>query len=662
MGNKKTTLIHGKSLKPSSNSAKILLDDIIIVWLHENHQNILSKFNFRQLVDSIQTFSNENLCEHYLKNEINDKQRVFLIISDRFAEEFLPRIHHLSPIESIYLFSPNENRYEFLSIKYSKLNENIFSKISELNQKLKQDLDHCQNDLIKIDLTHDQSNKLEPSFMYSQLLKETLINIEYDQNSKKSFVDYCLQHSYPDQIEIIQEFADDYEKHSPIWWYTRECFVYEKMNKAFRTQNIEVLIQMGFFIRDLHREIEKLYSTQEHSSMVVYRGQGMTNNLYEKLCHCKGGLISFQSFLSTSREKHVSLNFARRAVQKPGLRGIIYRMKIDPNLMNRSSPYASINNFSYFQNSENEILFSTHTVFRIGDIRPIKGEKKIWQVNLRLTTNEDDEQLQQLTQHLRKNLQPSANPQERLGKLLLDMEKFDIAEEIFENILAETSENENKQLAYIYHQLGCVHNGKKNFDEALEYFHQSLNIKAEESQDPQLADLYLNIGSIYHAQGKLDEALNYFNQALQTNTEDRRILAPVYNNIGMVYKRQGQFSNALAYFEKGLEIDLENLPPVHPDLARSYSNIGRVYSALKDYANALSYYKKTLDICHSSLPQNHSLLLRAIVDYENVSTILSNNHFEPILSAPMPPKRRHSFHLKLFGRSKKLVEKVSAKH
>jgi tetratricopeptide (TPR) repeat protein len=432
------------------------------------------------------------------------------------------------------------------------------------------------------------------------------------------------------------------------------------MNKALRTENIDILIKMGFFIRDLHRQIENLYSLQEHSSMIVYRGQGMTNHQFEKLCQYKGGLISFQNFLSTSLDKQVSLEFARRAIEKPGLRGIVFRMKIDPKLMNLSNPYASLNKLSYFQNREKEILFSTHTVFRIENIRPIKDENKIWQVNLRLTTNQDDVQLQQLTKHLRQDLQSSSNPWESLAKLLLTMGQFDKAEQIYENILEKTSSNDNEQLAYIYHQLGCVHNEKNNLDQAFQYFQQSLDIKAkylpEEYNDPQLADTYSNLGSIYHAQGKLDDALDYFNRALQT--KDQRILASIYNNIGMVLKRQEQFSNALEYFEKSLEIDLNSLPPTHPDLATTYSNIGRVYSTLKDYSNALVYYQKTLDIRRLSLPQNHPLLLLAITNYENTATILRKIHLESNLSAPTPSKN-HSLHLKLSEHSRRFLDKVS---
>ncbi|CAM4840682.1 unnamed protein product, partial [Rotaria magnacalcarata] len=525
--------------------------------------------------------------EEFLQNTIDKNQIVYLVISDRFLEFPIPHIHNLISIGSIYVYGQNINQYESWSNKYFKLKGHLFREISELCYQLTQDIRHYENNLIPIHifenrLTENQLNQLEPNFMYSQLLKEILININYDEKVKKEFIQYCILHSNIlniKQMNIIDEFENDYEKHSPIWWYTRECFVYQMLNNALRTGNIETLIKMGFFIRDLHRQIQHLYCSQEHSTMIVYRGQGMTNNQFENLSKCKGGLISFLNFLSTSRNKQISIEFARQAIEKRDLRGIIFRMKIDRNMISLSNPYASINKLSYFKNSEKEILFSTHAVFRIEDIRPMKNVNKIWQVYLKLTTNQDDVQLEQLTKHLRQDVQYLSNPWESLAKLMLTMREFDKAQEIYENILEKTSSNDKEQLAFIYHQLGCVHNEKQNLNQSLEYFKLSLDIKANylpgNYNDPQLADTYSNIGSIYHAQANLDNALLYFQDALNTNSNDQRVLASIYNNIGVVLKRQGYFHNALKHFQKSLQIDLNSLPLTHPDLATTYSNIGR---------------------------------------------------------------------------------------
>jgi tetratricopeptide (TPR) repeat protein len=660
MGNKNITLTNHKQ-ENTSLSSKIPLDDINIIWLGDksnNNQKFLTEF--RQIVNSVHTFTDPNLCEEFLKNDVNDKQIIFLILFNTPSETFITRIHELTQIDSIYILCHDTTEDELWVKSYSKLKGNVFIEVSELYHKLKQDIDHCQNDLIRIhSIANDQLNQLEPDFMYSQLLKETLINIEYDENAKKEFIDYCISQSNilnSNQMNIIDEFNNDYEKHSPIWWYTRHCFVYEMLNKALRTENIDILIKMGFFIRDLHRQIQQLYSSQEHCSMIVYRGQGMTSKQFEHLCKCKGGLISFQNFLSTSLDKQISLKFARRAIEKPGLRGIIFRMKINQKMIHLSNPYALLNKLSYFKNREKEILFSTHTVFRIENIEPMKTDNKISLIDLKLTSNQNDQQLELLTKYIRHDVQSLSNPWERLAKLMLTIREFDKAQQIYENILQKTSLNDYEQLAFIYHQLGCVHHEKTNLQQALFCFEKSVQIKQNYlSYHSELADTYLNIGSIYHTEGNLDQALEYFQHALQTNTNDQTILASIYNNIGMVLKKQGQFVNALQYFEKSLQIDLHLLPPTHPDLATTYSNIGTVYFGLKDYLNARFYYQKTLDIRRLSLPKNHPALLKAIENYQNTIMLVPINIIQ---SASTVFEIQYS-QSKLSKRSRRLTHRVS---
>ena len=72
-------------------------------------------------------------------------------------------------------------------------------------------------------------------------------------------------------------------------------------------------------------------------------------------------------------------------------------MSIDPSIS--SAPFASIEEVSYFQ-TEEEILFSMHTVFRIGEIKQIDENKSLYQVELTLTSD-NDPQLRILTEHIR---------------------------------------------------------------------------------------------------------------------------------------------------------------------------------------------------------------------------------------------------------------------
>ncbi|CAF5084441.1 unnamed protein product, partial [Rotaria sp. Silwood1] len=78
--------------------------------------------------------------------------------------------------------------------------------------------------------------------------------------------------------------------------------------------------------------------------------------------------------------------------------GILFQITIDPTAS--STPFASIQEVSYYKEEE-EILFTMHTVFRIGEVRKIDNNRALYQADLKLTSD-DDPQLQELTDFIRK--------------------------------------------------------------------------------------------------------------------------------------------------------------------------------------------------------------------------------------------------------------------
>lgn len=98
---------------------------------------------------------------------------------------------------------------------------------------------------------------LDPSFMFSQLLKEILFEFNDDEEARRQFVEFSRERYEGDgrELTVINEFGNHYRDHSPAWWYTRECFLCKMLNKALRTSDIDILCEMGFFIRDLHRQL-----------------------------------------------------------------------------------------------------------------------------------------------------------------------------------------------------------------------------------------------------------------------------------------------------------------------------------------------------------------------------------------------------------------------
>ncbi|CAF1199171.1 unnamed protein product [Adineta steineri] len=335
------------------------------------------------------------------------------------------------------------------------------------------------------------------------------------------------------------------------------------LNHALRTLDADIITNMGFFLHDLHQQIHNLYeqqvNTYERKPFVIYRGQGFMISDFEKLQKTKGGLISFNNFLSTSKDKYVSMRFAQRASTEPNKMGILFIMSIDPCV--KSVPFASVKKVSAIK-SEDEIIFSMHTVFRMGAIQQMQNNNQLYQVELQLTSD-DDQQLRLLTNRIRQEVRSHTGWQ-RLGDLLLITGHFTKAEELY-NVLLNQASNNDEKLLY-YNQLGLVHTNQGEYKKAICYYKQVLEIQQK---------------------------------SLPSNHPD---LAALYGNIGNVYENMGEYSKALSFCEKVLEMFLITLPPIHPSLVTLYRNIANIYYRMGEYSKALLFHEKTVEILQKKSP------------------------------------------------------------
>ncbi|CAF4147251.1 unnamed protein product [Adineta steineri] len=462
-------------------------------------------------------------------------------------------------------------------------------------------------------------NQLQPTFMYTQLFKEILLGMEHNKQSVKDFITYRRDHDCvsPDYID---RFEKEYSSQLAIWWYNFPSNIFSMLNDGLRTMDADMIITMGFFMCHLHQQIQQLYehqvNTYQRKPFFVYRGQGLLKSDFEKLQKTKGGLMSFNNFLSTSRDKDAFLCFAESASIAPNKVGILFIMSIDPCI--KSAPFASIKGESYFK-EEDEILFSMHTVFRVNTIKQIDNKNKLYQVELQLTSD-DDQQLRLLTNRIRE--ETGGTGWQRLGTLLIQIGQFNKAEELY-NILFEQTIDDDEKIFY-YNQLGVVHWNQGDYEKAIWYYEEGLKIyqKTLRSNHPAVAISYNNIGMVYGDMGEYSKALSYFEKALEimqkTLPSNHPAMAISYNNIGMVYGNMGEYSKALSYFEKALEIREKTLPANHPDLATSYNSIGSVFNSMGEYSKAVSYYKKEVEMYQKTLPSNHPSLATS---YNNIAEL-----------------------------------------
>ncbi|CAF1269507.1 unnamed protein product [Adineta steineri] len=524
-------------------------------------------------------------------------------------------------------------------------------------QSLKEDAQKCDQDTISISFVSQKCNQnidqLDPTFMYTQILKEILLTIDFTEEHTKKFTEYYRENFADNTIQLnnIDQFEMNYDQHLPIWWYTHECCLYSLLNRALRMMEVDTIIKMGFFIRALHEQIVELHSEQynncyQSKHWIVYRGQSLSQTDFDQLQNTQGGLMSFNNFLSTSKDIKVAQSFARSALANHTLVSIVFVIKIDPAI--KSAPYASIRNVSHYD-AEDEILFSMHTVFRIGDMIESNENSRLWQVELFQTTD-NDAQLNALTERMRTDIRGSTG-WDRLGKLLMKLGQFDKAEELYEALLGETSNN--RERAQVYHQLGWSNKNQKKYDQAIVFFEKSLEIKQQiyPSNHHALATSFNEIGSVYERKIEYDKAWFYYKKGLNIQLETSPVNGPAlaatfssigsvlvkmdnypealsihekaieiwrklnlpddpklaysYHNTGFVYEKMGEHTKALASHKRALEIRQKSLPDNHPDLAQSYSNIGFVYNKMGQYFKARPFHQQAVDIGQRSLPNNH---------------------------------------------------------
>jgi tetratricopeptide (TPR) repeat protein len=622
-----------KDSAPNRRVSVRMVQNVLVIWLDRNIDDINvdcrnTITQLQRVVNSINKYTDGEECIKFLKSMKDEK--ACMIISGSLGQVIVPRIHNMIQVDSIFIFCQDEKYHQKWAKDWTKI-KGVFTNITLICEALKQAAEQCEQNAIPMSFVNtndDTDNKnldqLDPSFMYTQILKEILLTIKFEREHIKEFIDHCREQFIENDGELkkINKFQQKYRNETPIWWYTYDSFLYPMLNRALRTTDAEVIIKMGFFIGDLHRDIHQLHLKQfdkhpSSKSFIVYRGQGMSHPDLAQMRKTQGGIMSFNNFLSTSKNREISLRFANAAMANPDLVGILFVMTIDPS--KSTAPFASIAGVSYYP-TEDEILFSMHTVFRICNIKPMDGNMRLFQVDLTLTCD-NDKDLCMLTDRMREETKGPTGWY-RLGELLRKIGEFNQAQKIFIAMLNQPINDKEK--APVFNQLGMMKNIQGEFKEAIRLYEKSLEIygKTSPANHLDLAWPYDNAGVAYYNMGDYLKALSSHVKALKIRQQslppNHPDLASSYNNIGVLHAQMGEYTMALPNFEKAHAIKEKQLPSNHPDLASSYDNIGNVYRSLGEYSKALSAHEKAQDIFQRALPANHPDLA---MSYNNIALV-----------------------------------------
>jgi tetratricopeptide (TPR) repeat protein len=113
--------------------------------------------------------------------------------------------------------------------------------------------------------------------------------------------------------------------------------------------------------------------------------------------------------------------------------------------------------------------------------------------------------------------------------------------------------------AETYHSLGKVAMEQEQWEQAEQYYRQSLSIYEEYQDRYSQAGVDFNLGVMRQKQRKWGQAEQYYQQALQVfvESQDRYLQATIYNNLGRMALEQRQWEQARHCLLHALELYME---------------------------------------------------------------------------------------------------------
>ena len=609
------------------------LFDTLLIWVDGNYDPTHNDYRhtwiqLQNTVHNVYVFTEVDVCFEFLGKIKTEK--VFILISGSLGQILVPGIHDMDSVHSIYIFCSHHTYHEEWVKPWHKV-KCISTKIEPICDMLRHSVKQVNEENISISFwSLDDVHNIPVSTIYGQLLEKFIRQITYEKQNRQPFVNVCRKifAENPKRLALIEQFDHDYSPKKAIWWYHRLDFVTPILNRAIRLLDVEMIVDMGFLIHDLHQQLEQLhreqFKTKSFESLTVYHGQGLSKNLFSDLQLREGGLMIFNHFLSTTKDYSYAKQLAQdvAAKQEDDKIGVFFVINIDPNFTTTTALFSDIKNFGYSEN-HTDLMFSMHSVFRIQKVVNLGQDERLFQVELMLIHN-DDPDSHLLTELITEQI-AGRTGYDGLCHLLIEVGYFEKAEELYLNLLKEEL-SETDQIWY-YEQLGRINEMKGKDGRAIFYFEKALDIQPKKvsANHFSLALLNNNLGSIYCKMGEYTKALFYFDRSLKMQWNhlplDPPELIPTYDGIASVYEKMGDFPKTLSFHQKALTLREKILSKDHLDLANAHARMGSTLKTMNDFSEALCHYEKALDIRQRILTPTHPDLAQS---YHVIGSIYLN--------------------------------------
>jgi len=161
---------------------------------------------------------------------------------------------------------------------------------------------------------------------------------------------------------------------------------------------------------------------------------------------------------------------------------------------------------------------------------------------------------------------------------------------------SKTNDKENWHYTASLISLGNAYNSLGQYERAIAFFQQSLDI-AKEIGDIRGESISLNnLGNAYNSLGQYERAIAFFQQSLDIKKDIGDIQGESNSLIGLgnAYGSLGQYERAIAFFQQSLDIKKE-IGDIQGE-SNSLIGLGNAYNSLGQYERAIAFHQQSLDI------------------------------------------------------------------
>lgn len=202
--------------------------------------------------------------------------------------------------------------------------------------------------------------------------------------------------------------------------------------------------------------------------------------------------------------------------------------------------------------------------------------------------------------------QPLASALNNLGEAYIETAEYDSAL-IFLNESLDIRErlNRKSEIAKSYLNLGYLFEKTKDYDRSIEYSALALDIYTEHDDQTRKAQAHENLGNAYYKKGNLAKAEENYLESLgiRSSLTNQTQIANSYSNLSIVYKDQKKFSDALNYATLSLNLRIDDRDTA--GIIISNINLGNLKLRIDKKSEAEHHYLKAFQ-----LAEKKDLLLR----------------------------------------------------